>query len=258
MKVRPSIFCKSAPRLLRELSVLDGDRRVSRAAPPALPCRFSSGEAPLGCRLPGFRPPLKLHFIQTKDLKLHLTIDYRFSAAASESTPTRQRVASPPPPAALPTAALMYRELSHPVPAALLPAPASVPAPAPVLAPAPDLCGASTRAECAAVGCLTSLVALFGAHCPSPSQASHASHHSRPRARQLGVVSARYQFAHLLTRLYALRRLLQRHPTVRSVAPPTLYHAPSDEGGRCLLAGVGRAAPGEDRGRPSRAYRVVA
>ena len=36
-------------------------------------------------------------------------------------------------------------------------------------------------------GCLTSLVALFGAHCPSPSQASHASHHSRPRARQLGM-----------------------------------------------------------------------
>ena len=135
------------------------------------------------------------------------------------------------------------------------------PAPAPVLAPAPELCGASTRValeRSAAVGCLTSLVALFGAHCPSPSQASHASHHSRPRARQLGVVSARYQFAHLLTRLYDLRRLLQRHPTVRSVAPPTVYHAPSDEGGRCLLAGVGRAAPGEDRGRPSRAYRVVA
>ena len=228
MKVRPSIFCKSAPRLLRELSVLDGDRRVSRAAPPALPCRFSSGEAPLGCRLPGFRPPLKLHFIQTKDLKLHLTIDYRFSAAASESTPTRQRVASPPPPAALPTAALMYRELSHPVPAALLPAPASVPAPAPVLAPAPDLCGAGTRAECC--GWLLDQLgtALFATHCPSPSQASHASYHSRPRARQLGVGRD-----HLQPRADDLQRHLHRPHRVRS----TVYHAPTRDA--TCLQGLG-------------------
>ena len=145
----------------------------------------------------------------------------------------------------------MYRELSHPVPQLPLPAPASVPAPAPVLAPAPDLCGASTRAECAAVGCLTSLVALFGAHCPSPSQASHASHHSRPRARQLGVVSARYQFAHLLTRLYALRRLLQRHPTVRSVAPPTpcTMHHPT-RGVDACLQGLGERRRGRTEGGP--------
>ena len=71
------------------------------------------------------------------------------------------------------------------------------------------------------------------------SQASHASHHSRPRACQLGVGRD-----HLLIRLYDLRRLLERqgavcYPTVRSVAPPTVYHAPSDEGSRYLLAGVG-------------------
>ena len=72
------------------------------------------------------------------------------------------------------------------------------------------------------------------AHCPPPSQASHASPPSRPRARQLGVGRD-----HLLIRLYDLCRHLQRHPTVRSVTPPTVYHAPSDEGGRYLLAGVG-------------------
>ena len=49
------------------------------------------------------------------------------------------------------------------------------------------------------------------------SQASHASHHSRPRACQLGV--GRH---HLQPRAYDLRRHLQRHRTVRSVAPPTV------------------------------------
>ena len=51
--------------------------------PPLQPlrCRGSAAaRSPLVCRLPDlYRPPLKLHFLQTKDLKLHLTIDYRFS-----------------------------------------------------------------------------------------------------------------------------------------------------------------------------------
>ena len=60
------------------------------------------------------------------------------------------------------------------------------------------------------------------AHCPPPSQASHASHPSRPRARQLGV--GRH---HLQPRAYDLCRHLQRHHPVRSVAPRTVYHAPT-------------------------------
>ena len=78
------------------------------------------------------------------------------------------------------------------------------------------------------------------AHCPPPSQASHASHPSRPRARQLGV--GRH---HLLPRLYDLRRHLRRHPTVRSIAPPAVYHARNEGGCTCLQGswesgGVGR------------------
>ena len=57
---------------------------------------------------------------------------------------------------------------------------------------------------------------------PPRSQASHASHPSRPRARQLGV--GRH---HLQPRAYDLCRHLQRHHPVRSVAPRTVYHAPT-------------------------------
>ena len=80
----------------------------------------------------------------------------------------------------------MYRELSHPVPAALLPAPASVPAPAPVLAPAPDLCGASTRAECAAVGCLTSLAQ----HCLQLTARPPRRHHMLRTILALALASS--------------------------------------------------------------------